>query len=201
MRCPIGMRRSIVVAPGTDRPTQLKGKNAMIHHVSIPAREPQHVADVLAKLMGGKCYPFGPLEGAFMAASGDAHGTMIEVYPERATLDIPQNDDQVVFGDNAAPPRTWPFHVLLSVPLEPAQVEAIGAREGWRAKTFGRGMKGHKPFFHVIEFWLENRLMIEVVSPAMAREYEDFLKNARADLMADPEAVRLMRATHIKERA
>jgi hypothetical protein len=36
--------------------------------------------------MGGKCFPFGPLEGAFMAASGDEHGTMIEVYPERATL-------------------------------------------------------------------------------------------------------------------
>jgi hypothetical protein len=101
----------------------------MIHHVSIPAREPQHVAEVLAELMGGKCYPFGPLEGAFMAASGDAHGTMIEVYPERATLDIPKNDDQVVFGDNASPPETWPFHVLLSVPLQPEQIEAIGARE------------------------------------------------------------------------
>src|SRR6202030_2674644 len=87
---------------------------AMTPHVSIPAREPQHVAEVLAELMGGKCYPFGPLEGAFMAASGDAHGTMIEVYPERATLDIPKNDDQVVFGDNASPPETWPFHVLLS---------------------------------------------------------------------------------------
>ena len=44
----------------------------MIHHVSIPAREPQHVAEVLAELMGGKCFPFGPLEGAFMAAGGDA---------------------------------------------------------------------------------------------------------------------------------
>jgi hypothetical protein len=173
----------------------------MIHHVSIPAREPQHVAEVLAELMAGKCHPFGPLDGAFMAASGDAHGTMIEVYPERATLDIPRNDDQVVFGENAAPPRTWPFHVLLSVPLEAAQVEAIGAREGWRAKTFGRGMKGPEPFFHVIEFWLENRLMIEVASPAMAREYEDFLKSARTQVMADPEAVRLMRATHIKEPA
>src|SRR5262249_41337535 len=89
----------------------------MIHHVSIPAREPQHVAGVLADLMGGKSYPFGPLEGAFMAASGDAHGTMIEVYPERATLDIPANDDQVVFGDNPSPPQTWLFHVLLLVPL------------------------------------------------------------------------------------
>ena len=97
----------------------------MIHHVSIPAREPQHVAEVLAELMGGKCFPFGPLEGAFMAASGDAHGTMIEVYPERATLDIPDRDDQVVFGENRSPPQNWPFHVFLSVSLEPEQVERI----------------------------------------------------------------------------
>ena len=173
----------------------------MIHHVSIPAREPRHVAEVLAELMGGKCHPFGPLEGAFMATSGDEHGTMIEVYPERATLDIPASDDQVVFGENKAPPNTWPFHVLLSVPLEPNEIERIGAREGWRAKIFGRGMQGQKPFFHVIEFWLENRLMIEVVSPAMAQEYQDFLKNAQLSVMNDPESLRQMRATHIKEPA
>jgi hypothetical protein len=63
----------------------------MIHHVSIAAREPQRVAEVLAELMNGKCFPFGPLEGAFMAASGDTNGTMIEVYPERATLNIPDS--------------------------------------------------------------------------------------------------------------
>ena len=142
----------------------------MIHHVSIPARDPRHVAEVLAELMGGVCHPFGPLEGAFMAMSGDTHGTMIEVYPERATLDIPATDEQVVFGQNAAPPQTWPFHVLLSVALEPDQIISIGAREGWRTKTFGRGRPGEKPFFHVVEFWVENRLMIEVVSPAMARD-------------------------------
>ena len=39
----------------------------MIHHVSIPARDPKHVAEVLAEVMGGRCVPFGPLEGAFMA--------------------------------------------------------------------------------------------------------------------------------------
>jgi hypothetical protein len=62
-------------------------------------------------------------------------------------------------------------------------------------------MKGQKPFFHVIEFWLENRLMIEVVSPTMAREYEDFLKNAQMSVMNDAESLRLMRATHLKEHA
>jgi hypothetical protein len=170
----------------------------MIHHVSIPARDPQHVVEVLAELMGGKCMPFGPLGGAYMAMSGDPHGTMIEVYPERTTLDIPASDDQVVFGENTSPPRTWPFHMLLSVQLGREQVEAIGAREGWRAKTFGRGMQGRKPFFHVIEFWLENRLMIEVAPPDMASEYEEFLKGAHAEVMSDPEALQLMRATHMK---
>ena len=171
----------------------------MIHHVSIPARNPQHVGEVLAEIMGGKCMPFGPLEGAFMAMGAD--GSMIEVYPDQATLDIPANDDQVVFGKNAAPPRNWPFHILLSVPLDRATVEAIGAREGWRAKTFGRGMQGHKPFFHVIEFWVENRLMIEVAPPDMRQEYEDFGKNAATGVRNDPEALRLMRAMHIKEPA
>lgn len=169
----------------------------MIHHVSIPARDPRHVAEVLAELMGGQCHPFGPLEGAYIAASGDTHGSMIEVYPERVTLDIPPNDDQVVFGENAVSPRSWPFHVLLSVSHEREEIERIGAREGWRAKTFGRGMQGQKPFFHVVEFWLENRLMIEVVSPAMARVYEDFMQNAPLPAMSDPESRRLMHATHV----
>ena len=173
----------------------------MIHHVSIPAREPERVATVLAELMRGKCLPFGPLEGAFMAASGDAHGTMIEVYPDCATLDIPRRDDQVVFGNNASPPHTWPFHIFLSVQKQADEVERIGAREGWRAKTFGRGMQGQKPFFHVIEFWLENRLMIEVAPPSMQREYLDFLKGVQPAMMSDPEALRLMRATHIEEPA
>ncbi len=154
----------------------------MIHHVSIPAREPRHVAEVLAELMGGKCYPFGPLAGAFMATSGDAHGSMIEVYPEGVTLDIPKDGDQVVFGETPAP-RSWPFHLLLSVPLAQEEIERIGAREGWRTKLFGRGIPGEKPFFHVIEVWIENRLMVEVVTASMAREYEECLTAARLDAM------------------
>ena len=103
----------------------------MIHHVSIAAREPQHVAEVLAELMNGKCFPFGPLEGAYMVVSGDANGTMFEVYPERTTLNIPDRDDQVIFAENPVPPQTWPFHVLVSVPREAEDVErSVLARAG-----------------------------------------------------------------------
>jgi len=43
--------------------------------------------------------------------------------------------------------------------------------------------------------------MIEVASPDMEQEYKAFLQNARTEVMSDPESVRLMRATHIKEPA
>jgi len=57
------------------------------------------------------------------------------------------------------------------VPTDRATVERIGAREGWRTRLFGRGSPGMPPVFHVIEFWVENRLMIEVATPDMIDEY------------------------------
>ena len=52
----------------------------MIHHVSISARDPKHVADVLAELMDGRAYSFpGGIADSFMAVTGDDHGTMIDV--------------------------------------------------------------------------------------------------------------------------
>ncbi len=166
----------------------------MIHHVSIPAHDPRHVAGVLAELMGGKCYPFGPLEGAFMAVSGDEHGSMIEVYPEDAVLTF-EGEQQAIFDTAKEPARAFAFHLLLSVPLDEAAVTRIGAREGWRTKTFGRGVPGEKPFFHVIEFWLEDRLMVEVAPPAMAAEYKEFLASRDLDAM-DTEALQRTRQTH-----
>jgi hypothetical protein len=168
----------------------------MIHHVSIPARDPQHVAEVLAEVMGGKSYPFGPLDGAYMAVARDGHSAMIEVYPDDAVLTFEDGEQQAIFDKTPAPAR-WPFHLLLSVPLDEAAVAAIGAREGWRTKTFGRGVPDRNPFFHVIEFWIENRLMVEVAPPAMAAEYEDFIRNARLEAM-DPEALKRTRQSHLR---
>ena len=143
----------------------------MIHHVSISAHDPQHVASVLAELMGGRCYPFpGGIADSFMAVRGDAHGTMIEVYPHTVTLH-PGRDDGPGRAEHDATSEYGPFHLLLSVPLDRAAIERIGAREGWRTRYFGRGAPGEKPVFHVIEFWVENRLMIEVATPDMVEEY------------------------------
>ncbi len=71
----------------------------MIHHVSISARQPQHVAEVLAEIMHGHCHPFpGQIANSFMAVSGDEHGTMVEVYPEDTTLKPGVTDNEQVTG-------------------------------------------------------------------------------------------------------
>jgi len=143
----------------------------MIHHVSISARDPKHVADVLAELMNGKCLPFpGGVADSFMAVTGDEHGSMIEVYPETVTLH-PGKDDGQARAEYKSKADYGPFHLLLSVPIDRATVERIGEREGWRTRYFGRGAPGQPPVFHVIEFWLENRLMVEVATPDMVAEY------------------------------
>jgi hypothetical protein len=153
----------------------------MIHHVSISAREPQHVAEVLAELMGGRAYPFpGGVARSFMAVSGDDKGSMIEVYPEDVTL-VPGTGDDQQARTGRAEPDYVPFHMLLSVPVDRETVERIGQREGWRTKYFGRGAPGQKPVFHVIEFWVENRIMIEVATPEMVAEYAQTITFERLD--------------------
>jgi hypothetical protein len=155
----------------------------MIHHVSISAHEPQHVAEVLAELMGGRAYPFpGGVAKSFMAVSGDDKGTLIEVYPEDVAL-VPGTSDEQQCRSGPTTLGYVPFHLLLSVPIDRAAVERIGAREAWRTKYFGRGAPGQKPFFHVIEFWVENRLMIELATPDMVSEYTDMISFARLDAM------------------
>lgn len=74
----------------------------MIHHVSIPARDPAHVANVLAELLGGYAGPFiGPIPGASVVYQEDEHGSGIEIYPERTVL-VPGAGDTM--GDTTLTP-------------------------------------------------------------------------------------------------
>jgi hypothetical protein len=152
----------------------------MIHHISIPANDPRHVADVLAELMGGRSYPFpGGIPDSFMAVTGDKHGTMIEVYPADMTLE-----------PNGAPKRNpgqttqrGPFHVLLSVPLSRERIEEIGNREGWTTRFCGRGAPGQKPLFHLVEVWVEDHFMLEVAPESMVGDYEKLVQFEVIDQM------------------
>ncbi len=50
---------------------------------------------------------------------------------------------------------------------------AVAKREGWHAAKCVRG-----GCFHVIEFWVENRFLLEVLTREMQSEYLAFMKPA-----------------------
>lgn len=142
----------------------------MIHHVSIPARDPEHVAHVLAELLGGYAGPFiGPIPGAFVAYADDRYGTGVEVYPERTVL-VPGAGDAMGDAVLADVPTAVAVHALISVKVDRATIERIGAREGWRTQHFWRGPRDVK-LFELYEMWVENRVMLELATEDMVAAY------------------------------
>jgi hypothetical protein len=142
----------------------------MIHHISIGAKDPQRVARVIAELWQTEALPFPPVPGAYIVIVDDGHGTAIEVSPLATEL-VPGDGDaevQATVNDNASPFTAT--HAALSVPVSAERIAEIAAREGWRTGTYWRG-----GIFQVIEFWIEDRMMLELLSPDMVRLYLDNL--------------------------
>lgn len=136
----------------------------MIFHLSVAAQNPRHAAEVIAELWRGRAFAFPPFPESWIAFAGDDRGSAVEVYPLGREL---------VPGDKAVAMRAGPpastgtaTHLAIATPLSEDEVKAIAAREGWRALVCDRG-----GLFHVVEFWVENRLLVEVLTPEMQREY------------------------------
>jgi hypothetical protein len=138
----------------------------MIHHLSISAQNPEHVAQVLAEVMKGQVIPFLPNPGSYAVAAMDEYGTAIEVYPAGSEL-LPGTDQKSCqFVQNPQITKFTATHAAISVPSSQAEIEQIGAREGWRVVRCNR-----ESFFDVLEFWVENRLMIEFLTAEMTQQY------------------------------
>src|ERR1700710_897086 len=150
----------------------------MIHHLSIAARDPKHVAGVLAELMGGTAVPFPPNPGSFFALQLGEHGSGVEVYPAGTEL-RPGGEGGVPFVRKDA--RGYgSTHFALSVATDADAAQAIAKQAGWHCYDCNRGP------FHVIEVWVENETMVEILPPAYAREYLAFTRpdNVREALAA-----------------
>jgi hypothetical protein len=129
----------------------------MIIHASIPADDPERVARIIAELWRGTYTPFIVVPGVFTARAGDDRGTQIEVGP-RGREAVP-GEMQVGFIINPTPSPYSEVHLNIFSPLSEVEIFAIAKREGWTALSCDRG-----GFFKLIEFWLENRFMLEVMN-------------------------------------
>lgn len=140
----------------------------MIHHLSIAVENPQRVANVLAELWNGKAYPFPIYPDCYIAFAGDEYGTYIEVYPLGSEY-APGGIDKPELHVNPAASTLTGTHAAISVPLDQHKIEQIVAREGWLTLRANRG-----PFFQVVEVWVENRILFELLTPDMVKQYTDF---------------------------
>lgn len=143
----------------------------MIHHISIAARNPLHVAQVIAEAIEGEAMPFPPHEGSYMVLTYDDYGTMIEVYPHGTEMTPGQKDEQSQFIYNPSASYHSPTHAAISVSTTEEKIKEIANREGWRAIRCDR-----EGYFEVIEFWVDNQFLLELLTPEMASRYLSFMQ-------------------------
>lgn len=138
----------------------------MIHHISIEADDPMKVATVLAKLMGGRARKDFPFKNSCGAFSGDEYGTMIECWQRGEVVSIPKSGPgKFEVKDSEVLQEYQSFHTALSVKLEDDEIMAIAKEAGWET-----GIRANR-VFSLVEVWIENRLLLEVLSPTQADNY------------------------------
>jgi len=136
----------------------------VIFHFSIAADDPKKTATMLAELWRGEAFYFPMVgKGSWVAHAGDDRRSTIEVYPR--DLAFYPADGQ---GEQRHEPvsRHGPFHAAVATPLSIEEVEELGRRYGCHTALCQRGP------FRVIEFWIDNALMLEMLTTEMQAEYQ-----------------------------
>ncbi|WP_158304604.1 hypothetical protein [Methylibium petroleiphilum] len=123
------------------------------------------MASVLTEMFGGTLTGFGPYRDSFIAWAGDEHGTAIEVYPVGTEMFPDAGQGQANFRHVSDASPYVATHAAVSVALDATGIFALASREGWRAVQLSRGTN------HVIEFWIENTVMLELMTPQMTADY------------------------------
>jgi hypothetical protein len=139
----------------------------MIFHASIPADEPERVARVMAEPWRGEYFPF-LFSGFFIVLASDQRGTEVEIAPRR--LELVPAATQVSLLPNPAPSPYNAVHLNIAIRVSPEEALAIGAHEGWTTRVCDRGGS-----FKVIEFWLENKFMLELMTEPELERYRKTL--------------------------
>jgi hypothetical protein len=154
----------------------------MIFHISISADDPKRTATMLAELWRGEAFPFPMVgKGSWVAHAGDDRRSTIEVYPRDMAMYPTERAAEEKYEPVS---RHGPFHAAVATPLSIEEVEEVGRKYGCHTSLCQRG-----PWFRVIEFWVDNCLMLEMLTAEMQEEYQRSIS---------PENWRAMLATAFK---
>ena len=141
----------------------------MILHVSVTADEPRAAAETLATLLGGRAIPIGPNEGSWTAVGPDPVGNVIEVMERGSEFHRSGSHVETVKGE---PIRHSGFHLLMESPMSELEIFALADERGAPAYRASRGIFGE-----LIEFWIDDCLLVEVLPLPWARAYRELLNS------------------------
>ena len=172
----------------------------MINHISIAVHDTEKAAKVLAELWNGYVVPFPPCPNSFMVLANDGRGTAIEVTPIDTVLvpgnglppadmnaTTPTEEYEAQFVKIESPAQYVATHININTKLNEREVRQIAERENWRVLVCNRA----EGLFQLIELWIEDRLMLEVMTPEQTARYVEvldpqFLSQAFGILMPSP---------------
>lgn len=147
-----------------------------IHHFTIPARDPERVARVLAELLGARVVPLPHPQGNLLVYAGDADGSAIEVWPAATRGRV---GDHELAASDLPLPDAWPHHAYVTSDACTAEaIVAAFAREGWKAERVHNGPP--HAGFGLVRCWIENQTCIEIGGREMREQYETFFAQMSA---------------------
>ncbi|WP_439576371.1 hypothetical protein [Elioraea sp.] len=152
----------------------------MLLDASIPARHPAAVAGFIAELWGTQAVPLPPVPGRFVALAGDGTGAGIEIHP--IGLGQVRNWNGTATGPVPAGAATA-TRLVIGTALDESEVHLAAGMRGWQSRPAVRRAEGRA--WGVIEVWVEERLLVEALTPAMQRAF----RAARAGLGAADETM------------
>ena len=151
----------------------------MINHISIAVNDPQRVADALAEMWDGAVYPFPPCPGSFFVVANDGRGTADEItpagtvivpgegLPDENDLGTPTEEHEARFVQSELKPKYVATHLNINTKKSIEEIREIAKREDWRVLVCNRG----EGLFQLIEVWIENAFMLEVMTPEQTARY------------------------------
>ncbi|MDJ0618539.1 MAG: hypothetical protein QNJ63_17640 [Calothrix sp. MO_192.B10] len=137
----------------------------MLHRISIPVEHPLHVANVLAEILHGSILRGSEYPYSYTVLVNDEYGSAIVLSPAGNEVIVGQSRDKFEYQYNPNYSEFSPVHLAISVPLTQPEIEKIAQREGWHMAVGNRGR------FKLIEFWLENKFLLELILPATVPQY------------------------------
>jgi len=159
----------------------------MIAHLSIPSENPRSTALFFAAVIDGLAFDFPVVPGASIAVARDGSGTAVEVYPigmahhpgvghpdpahrPSGPATMPW-EDQIHAADSRKAPSS--FHLAVETRLSEGEVMKRARSLGWRSVACDRA-----GVFGVVEVWVDNTYLVEVLVEREAARYRGFMNVA-----------------------